>query len=261
MSAICSAKPCRWWTSGLPWRVETSRATLNQEKQDIATAQDKLRGERESLEELKKQAEAFSARVQAYSDRVADFNKRSQELAAETRTTSSVEIRRRALATERTALEADRVRAGGRARPPSTTATEEAVEAFNAKAAALDTAGEGLEPAQRRLERPTNGAEADRAAWVDNCADRRYREDDEIAIKAASDVQPMSTDNPLLQPWTPRTACRPSTASGPSTSRRPSRRRCSSTAPSWRRIAPQPAPPALTTPLGRSTAPAACCRA
>ena len=63
------------------------------------------------------------------------------------------------------------------------TSTETAVNAFNAKAAAVDARIADWNRRNQAWNDAGSELEDTRKTWVANCGDRRYREDDEIAIK------------------------------------------------------------------------------
>jgi hypothetical protein len=63
------------------------------------------------------------------------------------------------------------------------TSGDEAVRSFNAKATALDARVAGWNDRNAKWNELTATIDSERKVWVTNCADRRYREDDEIAIK------------------------------------------------------------------------------
>jgi len=58
------------------------------------------------------------------------------------------------------------------------------VAAFNAKATVMDGKVVAWNQRNEEWNKTSKALEADRAKWVADCADRRYREDDEKAIKA-----------------------------------------------------------------------------
>ena len=60
---------------------------------------------------------------------------------------------------------------------------EQLVRAYNAKAAALDARVTAWNERNGRWNEAGAALEAERKTWVGGCADRRYREDDEIAIR------------------------------------------------------------------------------
>ena len=64
-----------------------------------------------------------------------------------------------------------------------TAASEEAVRTYNAKATATDARVSHWNERNAKWNDSSVALEAERKTWVGNCADRRYREDDEKAIR------------------------------------------------------------------------------
>lgn len=158
------------------------RAPLNQEKADLATAQQGLRTERAPLEDLKKQAEALGERLKAYgtrvtalNDGVAAYNEANGKGAKAERERLALNKEREDLAVLQKALDAER--------SEFTAKSEAAVREYNAKAAAVDAQVAEWNKRNEQWNQDARVMEVDRSEWVINCADRRYREDDEIAIK------------------------------------------------------------------------------
>ena len=61
--------------------------------------------------------------------------------------------------------------------------TESVVGAYNAKARVLDARVTAWNERNAAWNDTTAKLETERKAWVSSCADRRYREDDETAIR------------------------------------------------------------------------------
>jgi hypothetical protein len=60
---------------------------------------------------------------------------------------------------------------------------QEAVASYNARAAALDSRIKDWNERNARANEASSALQNERENWVSSCADRRYREDDELAIK------------------------------------------------------------------------------
>jgi predicted nucleic acid-binding Zn-ribbon protein len=158
------------------------RAPLDKEKADLSAAQQNLRTERAPLEDMKKQAEDLSqrmkdygARVNGWNERVAAFNaappagaKADRERLALNKEREDLGVAQKALETEKTDFAAK---------------SEALVKDYNAKAAVVDAQVTGWNQRNEQWNQDARALEADRSEWVISCADRRYREDDEIAIK------------------------------------------------------------------------------
>lgn len=158
------------------------RTPLDKEKADLSTAQAGLRTERAPLEDMKKQAEDLSQRMKNYGDRVTGWNERVKTFNSENPTGAKGERERVALNKERDdlavvqkSLEAEKTEFAAK--------SEATVREYNAKAAAVDAQVSNWNQRNEQWNQDARALEADRSEWVINCADRRYREDDEIAIK------------------------------------------------------------------------------
>jgi hypothetical protein len=158
------------------------RAPLDKEKADLAAAQQNLRTERAPLEDMKKQADAMSerfkaygARVTAWNDSVTAFNASAPTGAKGDRERTALNKEREDLGVQQKALEAEKTEFAAK--------SEIVVRDYNAKAAAVDAQVTAWNQRNEQWNQDARALEADRSEWVINCADRRYREDDETAIK------------------------------------------------------------------------------
>jgi hypothetical protein len=131
---------------------------------------------------MKKQAEALSERMKAYGARVTAWNDSVTAFNANAPTGSKADRERLALNKERDelgvqqkVLEAEKTEFA--------TKSEAVVRDYNAKAAAVDAQVTDWNKRNEQWNQDARALEADRSEWVINCADRRYREDDETAIK------------------------------------------------------------------------------
>jgi chromosome segregation ATPase len=163
--------------------IESQRAALDKEKQTIAADQAALREARAPIDDLKRQAEVLSERVKDFGARVESWNKRVAAFNEAGRSGSSADKERNDLNKERDdlgvqqkAIEADKAEFAGR--------SDTIVKAYNEKAGVLDARVQDWNLRNSQWTEESRGREAERKTWVANCADRRYREDDETAIKA-----------------------------------------------------------------------------
>jgi chromosome segregation ATPase len=165
---------------------EAARVPLEQEKKGIADEQVVMRGDRAKLDpaELNAAIAAYTARNKAFAERQAAWEARLKSYNDAGRTGTAeerdaLESERKELEKELAALGADRKRA-----QDMQAARQEAVQAFNVKIAALD--GRVTEWNKRNSAYNDASAvlEADRSTWGGSCGNRRYREEDEMAIRA-----------------------------------------------------------------------------
>jgi septal ring factor EnvC (AmiA/AmiB activator) len=161
--------------------LEGKRAGLDREKEDLVKSADALKAERADVDAKLAAVRDWEGRVRAHSAEIEAFNKRMKE--AEEASKSQKE----ALAKE---LDADRERLG-KARAPLSEdearlvpAYQTAVKAYNEHALARDGVVNDWNGRNKALNEEGLKHDESRAAWLTECANRPYREDDEIAIKA-----------------------------------------------------------------------------
>jgi chromosome segregation ATPase len=158
------------------------RTPLDKEKADLAAAQQTLRTERAPLEDMKKQAEVLSEKFKEYAARVKAYELRVTAFNTENPTGAKGERERTALGKDRTALDAERPLLEAE-KTEFAAKSEVTVRDYNAKASAVDAQVVAWNQRNEKWNQDARALEAERSEWVGNCADRRYREDDEIAIK------------------------------------------------------------------------------
>lgn len=157
------------------------RATLDQEKQQITADQEKLKAERAGLqsnaraEEMNARTRAYAARVEAWNKKAAEFQASTRKDATSERIRTQINEERVALEVEQKQLEADRAKVE--------VEMKAAIDAYNAKAGALDARVQDWNGRNAPANEAGKALEAERAAWVSECGGRRYREDDETAIR------------------------------------------------------------------------------
>lgn len=160
------------------------RAPLDQEKKDITTAQADLRLEREPIDALKGRADAFAAKIRDYSARVKSWDERMKLLIDDPRPSGpAYESRKLALNKEREEIEKERATLEGERAAISAAASGDSVRAHNAKAVALEARVASWNERNNKWNEAIAALDGERKAWLAACADRRYREDDELAIR------------------------------------------------------------------------------
>lgn len=159
--------------------VEAAKPQLDADKAALVADQESLKADRAKVDEAQQAVRELNERYKDYSARVSAWNERSKTVAD--RTGMAANREREALDRERTeleklqpALEADRVRLGD--------APQKAVDAYNAKATALDARVADWNQRNAKLAQEAEAVNTDRQIWTTECADRRYREDDEKDI-------------------------------------------------------------------------------
>jgi chromosome segregation ATPase len=158
---------------------EALRATLLAEKQAITTEQAAIRAERTAVDTPDPATADFTARAKAFSERLERWNARVKAFTdsggTDRREHEALNAERAELEKQRTALEAERA--------TITAKRQEVVRTFNAKASAFDAKAADWNKRNEAWLDTAGAIDADRSTWVANCHNRRYREDDEIAIR------------------------------------------------------------------------------
>ncbi|MBK9133347.1 MAG: hypothetical protein IPM15_03060 [Betaproteobacteria bacterium] len=167
---------------------DAARGPLEQEKKAIGDEQVALKAERAKLEgggELSAGVAAFSERNKAFTERrvrwearVKAYNDAGRDAREEERDALNAESL--ALKKEQEALEAERKRLLA-----LQDGNKDVIAAHNAKARALDARIVEWNKRQKAHLEVQDTIEADRLAWMSNCGNRRYREEDELAIRPA----------------------------------------------------------------------------
>jgi hypothetical protein len=165
--------------------LEQARKPMDAEKQALAEEQAKAKAEREAMEQRQKQvSEQLNVKFRAYADRVQGLNARVEKFNANTPSNPTVaERERRAMNDERAALEKERPALESE-RAAAVQMLEAEVKAYNERLGGIDQRVQDWNRRNARLNDDTEQLEAERKDWVKTCANRRYREEDEIAIKA-----------------------------------------------------------------------------
>jgi uncharacterized coiled-coil protein SlyX len=163
---------------------DASRTPLVAEKDEVLKLQQPLKADLEALQASQKQTvEALNAKFAAHGRRVEKFNEEVKAFGEGSRGGPTAEQKRRALNEEQTAIGAS-----AKALDAERTATSERltaeVKAFNDKKATIDARIAEWNARNASWVDTNNKLDAERKEWVENCADRRYREEDEAAIKA-----------------------------------------------------------------------------
>jgi chromosome segregation ATPase len=160
------------------------RSALDAEKDELAKSGEALKAERADVEGKLVAVRAWEERMKAYGAEVTSFNKKMSELQEATNLTpreresrvKELEPERERLAKAREPLATDEARVV----PPY----QAAVAAYNAKAGPRDGKVADWNERNKALNDASQKQEGDRTSWLLECADRPYREDDEIAIKS-----------------------------------------------------------------------------
>lgn len=156
--------------------AEASKAALDAERAEVVKLS-------QSLQPLKADAEAKGQAIRQLNERMRELSGRIQAFNAKAAQPAADDSARQALQAEEKQLKADTaaLQAEG---APLQPAYDAAVNTLNEQSKVHDTRAAAWNEKQAVLVAETAAAEEQRQAWLRDCADRRYREDDEKAIKA-----------------------------------------------------------------------------
>jgi hypothetical protein len=149
--------------------IDAQREQLDKDKQAIAADQDSIRAEHAAIKAFQQEVADFNARMKAFNAKPPEGDegeKLRQQLKAEQEELKNEE---QALQAKKTELKSNDQ--AGR------------VKAFNDKATALGARIDDWNERNKAWNERAKAIDDERSGWVTACADRRYREDDEIAIK------------------------------------------------------------------------------
>jgi len=163
--------------------MERRRAELDKEREQLANAPDSGAAVRAAVEEKMKAVQELDAALDAHGKAVQDWNERMADFEKRSKDMRNADRRRQVLKQEQYALKANEEKLMAE-RKEKVAAYEAAVKDANDKIA---QGGKQNADWNARNEQLT-AAEQDlldaRRKWASECGDRRFREEDEIAIKA-----------------------------------------------------------------------------
>jgi hypothetical protein len=128
-------------------------------------------------------ASEFRGRMEAHAQRVAQWNREIEAFNARLPTGPAGERERVRLSNERDALQKSQTELETE-RNALAVDNERTVVPFNAKVRQVEAAVQDWNARNQAWTEAGARLEGERKEWVAGCADRRYREEDEIAIKA-----------------------------------------------------------------------------
>jgi hypothetical protein len=160
--------------------LEQRRIALDKEKEDLVKSGDTLKADRADVDTKLAAVRDWEGRMRAHGAEVDTFNQRMK--AAD----EAPRAKREELAKE---FDAERERLGktrvllGEEEARLVPVYQSAVKAYNDKALARDAVVADWNGRNKGINEQSLKQEEDRSAWLSECANRPYREDDEIAIK------------------------------------------------------------------------------
>lgn len=162
--------------------LEARREAINKEREAIQAESAALKADQASAADRNAKVKEVNERMDAYAARVNAYNQAMTELST-MNAGPFADRKRRELAKEKqelTRLEAEHKAEGDTAKA----GLEKDVNALNARVDAQNKRATDWNARNKALEGEANAYEDKRIDWKLSCGDRRYREDDEKAIRA-----------------------------------------------------------------------------
>jgi chromosome segregation ATPase len=162
-------------------QYEKDKADLEREKGEILATQQAIDAERGGVQADAAQINDINARTEALSRRIAEWNERWDAFEKANRSGPLVERQRKRLLDEKREMEREEkeleaARGGFGGTGSGAAAVNAKVDALNARTVAWNQRNNGM------VKRGEDLAQ-ERDLWASECGSRRYREDDEIAIR------------------------------------------------------------------------------
>jgi chromosome segregation ATPase len=162
--------------------IETQRKALDAEREAIVQERAALATDREGVKQKTDAAAALEPRMVAFKQKVDDWQARVTAFNEANRVGMSADRQRADLQREQVALNASQKELEAE-RLTLSSAAQEAINAFNTKATAVEARAGEWNLRNGKLNELSQVATDERQAWITECGNRRYREDDETAIK------------------------------------------------------------------------------
>jgi chromosome segregation ATPase len=163
--------------------LEARQNAIAAERIEIQKETDAIKAEQAALGSRKAAVDDLNARMTAFSAKVKDLQARQEDFERSGRGGPTAERERRKLEKEAADIkkeetelnaERDKLQAGG----------NELVAKLNARVDAQQQRAQSWNDRSKQLGTDQQAYEDDRINWIDTCGNRRYKEDDEKAIKA-----------------------------------------------------------------------------
>lgn len=158
---------------------EAETVAINSDRETLLADQDKLKADAVKVEETRKAISDLNARYNAYAERMKSYNERAEE--ARNKQGMGAERERRKLEADRAELEAQTPALT--AERAALAATEKFLTDYNQRAAALDARAKVWNQVNVAAIARGNKLNEEMETWQSECANRRFREEDELAVK------------------------------------------------------------------------------
>ncbi len=160
---------------------DAQRKVLDAEKASIVTETDALKATRGTIDQTRGSVEAINARQKVLGDKVDDWNERFKSFTEDGKTGPLADRTRRNLMREKDELakeaaELEAARGGAKLDP-------EAAKRYNERAAQIEKQVADWNRRQAAAAKESESLVQERDLWASECGNRRFREDDETAIK------------------------------------------------------------------------------
>ncbi len=162
--------------------VDGQRKALDAEREPITQERAALSKERELVNQKADALTAFAQRQTVYKAKVDDYQSRVTAFNDANRTGISAERQRAELQREQAELQKAQ-QALDAERPGVISAAEDAAKQFNTRATAVEAKAADWNQRNTKLNETGQAVADDRQTWAAECGNRRYREDDETAIR------------------------------------------------------------------------------
>jgi chromosome segregation ATPase len=163
--------------------LDAQRGELDKDKQAIGTDREALRAERAGIADIEQKITDLNARMTAYGERAASWSQRVKAFNAKPPEGDEGEKLRQELAAEQDELKKQQQTLEADKAELSSGDNQGRITTFKAHAKALEAKVEDWNQRNHGWNETAQSLDDERTAWLTSCADRRYREDDEIAIK------------------------------------------------------------------------------
>lgn len=162
--------------------LESRRVTLNQERDAIQAENEAIKSQQAGVRDRNARVKEYNDRLNSFAERVDAYNKAMEEI-AEAKPGPFADRKRRELDKEKAELQ--KIDAANKAEGETLKAgLEGEVAAINARVESQSKRATDWNARNKALDDEANAYEDKRVDWKLNCGDRRYREDDEKAIRA-----------------------------------------------------------------------------
>ncbi|MEK8032681.1 hypothetical protein AACH06_17820 [Ideonella sp. DXS29W] len=163
--------------------LEARQTKVNAERDEIQKETDAIKAEQAALSSRKGDVDALNAKMNAFSAKVKDLQARQDELEKSGRSGPSAERERRKMEKEAAEIKKEEAELNAESEK-FRSGSNDAVDKLNARVDAQQKLAQSWNDRNKALAKEQQAHEDDRIAWLDNCGNRRFKEDDEKAIKA-----------------------------------------------------------------------------